>query len=74
MTRLSQPSLSAQTIGRSKSVLGSFFYERIESLLIAFWDVDNLITDVDAIITVYLLDFIYSYDITAMYAKEPVFG
>ena len=50
------------------------FDERTELLLIPFRHMDDFLTDVDAVVSINFLDFIYSDDIGTMYAQEFICG
>ena len=47
-----------------------FLQECAEVVNVAVWHVDDFISDVDAIITIYLLDLVEGDDVGTMYAHE----
>ena len=50
------------------------FQEGLESGEVAFWNVDDLVTDIDTVVAIDFLDFVDMDDVGTMDAKKLVFG
>ena len=47
-----------------------FLQERTEVVNVAVWHVDDFISDIDAVVSIYLLDLVEGDDVGTMYAHE----